>query len=140
MRRPNWRNCAFASVLVLILAFVGEANVAGASGTTQKPSLTISAPASVANEAPWSASASGYSGQYNTVTTSQEKGTVGCPKNPETAFNKKTQHIAKDHKYKIKFSFLQIVEEPQIRTLCVFLYKAGSPHKYILKTTHYQIS
>ena len=140
MRRPNWRYGALASVLVLMPAFVGEADVAGAKGKTQKPSLTISAPASVRNEAPWSASASGYSGQYNALTTSQEKGTVACPKNPETAFNKKTQHIAKYHKYKVKFSFLQIVQEPQIRTLCVFLYKAGTPARYILKTTHYQIS
>lgn len=131
------RHSAVAFVLVLMFALVGAGNVAGATSKNQKPSLTVSAPGSVTNESPWTVSASGYSGQYNTVTESNEKGTSPCPK-PGNAFNKKTQRVAKHHKFKVKFSNLQIVEEPQTRTLCVFLYGVGS--KYLVKEMRYQIS
>ena len=136
MRRPIWRHGVFASVLALTLALVGAASVADAKSKTQKPSLTVSAPASVTNESRWSVLATGFSGPYNTVTAATEKGITSCP-SPEHAFNKHTTTVAKQQKFKVKFSILEIVESPETRTLCVFLYKGGG--KYVVKTLHYQI-
>jgi hypothetical protein len=130
MRRPiSLRVFAFA--LVFMLASVGS-SVAGAT----KPSLTVRAPTSVVNEAPWSVVVSGFSGPYSFVMVAKERGEVTCRK-PEAAYNKKSRVIAKQHKFKVTFSELQITgNPPQIFTMCTYLYRGS---KYVVKVSHYQI-
>lgn len=137
MHGLNRRHSLCASVLVLTLAPVGP-GLAQAAAKKPKASLTVKAPASVINESRWNVSASGYSGQYNRLMVSSEKGIARCT-TPERSFNKKTKGIAKSHKFNVTFSLELIVEPPQTRTLCVFLY-GGSGGKFIVKESRFQIN
>ena len=132
MQRPISRYGVFVLALVPSLAFLG-----GSAAGATKPSLTVKAPASVVNEAKWSVTVSGFSGPYKNVMVAKEKGEVTCRK-PEAAFNKRSEAIAKQHKFKVTFPEEQITENPpQTFTLCAYLYTGGS--KYIVKVSHYQI-
>jgi hypothetical protein len=131
MNRPISRYGVFGSALVVGLAVLG-----GSAAGATKPSLSINAPTSVENEASWSVTVSGFSGPYKNVMVAKEKGVVACPKIGNT-FNKKSQAVKKEHKFKVTFSELQITgEPPQTFTMCTYLY-TGS--KYIVKTSHYHI-
>jgi hypothetical protein len=130
MRRPISLG-VFASATAIALALLA----ASAAGAT-KPSLTVTAPATVVNEVRWSAVVSGFSGPYKNVMLADEKGVVACRK-PEAAFNKQSKPVAKQHRFKVTFSREQITgNPPQTFTLCAYLY-SGS--KYIVKVSHYQI-
>jgi hypothetical protein len=131
MQRPVSRYGVLVLALVPTFAFLG-----GSAAGATRPSLTVKAPASVINEAKWSVTVSGFSGPYKNVMVSKEKGEIACPK-PEAAFNKRSQVIAKQHKFNVTFPEEQITDSPpQTFTLCAYLY-SGS--KYIVKVSHYQI-
>jgi hypothetical protein len=112
-------------------AFLG-----GSAAGATRPSLTVKAPASVMNEARWSITVSGFSGPYNNVMVAKEKGEVAC-RTPGAAFSKRSQGIAKQHKFSVTFPAEQTTgNPPQTFTLCAYLF-SGS--KYIVKASHYQI-
>jgi hypothetical protein len=131
MQRSISRYSVFATAVVLILAvFAAGAAAAG------KPSITVKGPASVVNFTRWTVTVSGFSGPYKYAMVAEEKGEVACRK-PESASNKQTKPVKKEHKFKLTFSSEQGTgKPPQIFTRCVYLFSGA---KYIVKVSHYQL-
>jgi hypothetical protein len=139
--RPLWRQCSVVSSLVLVLALVAGASVAGARGNSRAPSLNIALPASMARGSVLTVKATGYSGPYNTVSWSSPHGGPACEgPNIDTIG---TQAVRKGHTFNVKFT--NIFGGPGTLTVCVYLFAGGSHANvtkghYILKTKRVKVS
>jgi hypothetical protein len=135
------RQCVLVSALVLLLAFVAGASRAGAATAGRAASLKISAPASMPRGSVLTVTASGYSGLYNVVSWSTQKGSAAC--GTPTSETISTQAVPKGHKFDVKLT--NIVGAPGPLTVCVYLFAGGpganqTKGHYLVKSQHVKVA
>jgi hypothetical protein len=125
---------------VLLVASIAGVSRAGAVSNARAASLKISAPASMAGGSVLTVTASGYSGPYNEVSWSSQKGSASCGTPSSDTIS--TRAVPKGHAFDVKLT--NVVGAPGPLTVCVYLFTSGSAAsqtkgRYIVKSQRVKV-